>query len=57
MERFASAALDEDIFAVDERESPEAVPFRLVSPTVSLWERFSRERQLGLDGRLDRKRH
>jgi hypothetical protein len=57
MERLAAAALDEDIATVDERESTEAVPFRLIGPTLSLWERLSRERQLRLDGRLDRKRH
>jgi hypothetical protein len=57
MERLAAAALDEDIATVDERESTEAVPFRLIGPTLSLWERLSRERQLRLDGRLDRKHH
>jgi hypothetical protein len=55
VERLAAAALDEDILAVDEGKGAKSIPLRLIGPTLALGEGLSRQRELRLYRRLERK--
>ncbi len=56
-ERLAVSRLDEHVVPVDEHHGAEPVVLRLVRPLLALGQRLPRQRELGLDGRLQGQGH